>query len=45
MKSLAIRNQMVVTALRVEATYYFTKIMVLPQKFHSHMIKENQYCF
>lgn len=36
-----IGNQEVVTALQVEATRCFTKIMVLPQKFPSRMIKKN----
>lgn len=40
---MAIGNQVVVTALQVEATQYFTKIMVLPQKFPSRMIKKNPY--
>jgi len=42
MQSLATGIRVVVTARQVDATQYFTKIMVLPQKIPSHMIKENQ---
>lgn len=43
MKSLAIGNQVLLTVLQVEASQHFAKVMVLPQKFPSLVIKENQF--
>lgn len=43
MKYLATKKQVFVTTLQVEATQYFTKIVILPQKFPPCMIKGHQY--